>query len=225
MGLAALTVPATVSAQGSEGCLVTVMTLLLGLGVGGAPSLGAGVAELEQRLVPRCGQALAALRTGVRRVSWTILALFLIADPAHSSEDKQLVKFEDWNSVQELVPGVRTRVQILKSNVQAGDSRKIKGRLISTTTLSITLLTKEGETRTIPRGSIQTIRVRRPFMKRPAGWVLGVGVAIVACATDACQDITPLFVPLVLSTYAVPAALAGFFIMPTKLVYRARTTP
>lgn len=209
------------------------MTLLIELGVGGAPRRGAGIlsapgagaTELGQRPAPGCGQALATLRAGVRRFSWITLALFLIADPAHSSEDKQLIKFEDWNSVQELATGVRTHVRIFKSNVQAGDSRKIKGRLVSATTVSITLLTKEGTTRTIQRDSIQTVRVRRPFMKRPAGWILGVGVAIVACATGACQDITPLFVPLVLSAYAVPAALAGFFITPPKLVYRARTAP
>lgn len=209
------------------------MTFVIELGVSVAPSLGAGVlsapgagaTELGQRPAPRCGQALAALRAGVRRFSWISLALFLIADPAHSSEDKQLVKFEDWNSVRELAPGVRTHVQIFKSNVQAGDLRKIKGRLVSATTASITLLTKEGNTRTIQRDSIQTVRVRRPFMKRPAGWILGIGVAIAACATIACEDITLHLQPLVVATYAVPAALAGFFITPPKLVYRARTAP
>ena len=209
------------------------MPFLIALGVGGAPSFGATVpsatgagAEIGQRAAPRYGQALVALRAGVRRFSWIAVVLFLIANPAHSSEGKQSSKFEDWNSVREIPTGLRTYVHKFKSSVQPGAPRKIKGRLVSTTPESITLLTKAGETRTIQRESIQTIRFRRPFIKRPAGWIVGVGAAIVLCATGECgADITRSFLPLVVGAYAVPAALAGFFVMPPKLVYLAPMAP
>lgn len=209
------------------------MISLIELGVGGAPSFGKAVssvtgagAEIGQRAAPGHGQALAAPRAGVSRFLRISLLLFLIANPAHSSEAKQSTKFEDWNSVQELPTGARTHVRQFKSRAQSGASRKIKGRLVSTTPESITLLTEAGETRTIQRDSIETIRFRRPFIKRPAGWVVGVSVAIIACAITACDpDITRSFVPLVVGAYAVPAALAGFFLMPPKLVYLAPMVP
>ena len=209
------------------------MISLIELGVGGAPSFGTAVssvtgagAEIGQRAAPGHGQAQAAVRAGVSRFLWITLVLFLIANPAHASQDRQSTKFEDWNSVQELPTGARTHVRQFKNRVQSGVSRKITGRLVSTTPESITLLTKAGETRTIQRDSIETVRFRRPFIKRPAGWVVGVSVAIIACAITACDpDITRSFVPLVVGAYAVPAALAGFFLMPPKLVYLAPMAP
>ena len=132
----------------------------------------------------------------------------------------------DWSKVQALSPGVITRVQLDKNEAPSG-GRKIKGFFSSATDTSITLLFADGRTRTIEKRVVRTVRVRRPFKKRYTGFVIGAAVAVVTGLLYGLPggDISPLFKFLIPLFYTVPATVAGFFMMPTKLVYRAQQTP
>ena len=81
-------------------------------------------------------------------------------------------------------------------------------------------------TRTIEKRTVRTVRVRRPFKERYTGFVIGAAVA----ARDGyslrprwgLRSLRKLLIPIIIT---VPATVAGFFMMPTKLVYRAQQTP
>ena len=132
----------------------------------------------------------------------------------------------DWSKVQALSPGVITRVQLDKNEAPSG-ARKIKGFFSSATDTSIVLLFADGRTRTIEKRVVRTVRVRRPFKKRYTGFVIGAAVAVGTGIMYGPHggDISPLFKFLFPVFYTVPATVAGFFMMPTKLVYRAQQTP
>ena len=132
----------------------------------------------------------------------------------------------DWSKVQALSPGVITRVQLDKNEAPSG-GRKIKGFFSSATDTSITLLFADGRTRTIEKRVVRTVRVRRPFKKRYTGFVIGAAVAVVTGLLYGLPggDYSLLGKFLIPIFYTVPATVAGFFMMPTKLVYRAQQTP
>ena len=131
----------------------------------------------------------------------------------------------DWSRVQALSPGVITRVQLDKNEAPSG-ARKIKGFFSSATDTSITLLFADGRTRTIEKRAVRTVRVRRPFKKRYTGFVIGAAVAVgtgILYGRAGDYDLSgKLLIPIIIT---VPATVAGFFMMPTKLVYRAQQTP
>ena len=146
--------------------------------------------------------------------------------PAQVKENPQASKLADWSRVQALSPGVITRVQLDKNEAPSG-ARKIKGFFSSATDTSIVLLFADGRTRTIEKRVVRTVRVRRPFKKRYTGFVIGAAVAVGTGIMYGLHggDISPLFKFLFPIFYTVPATVAGFFMMPTKLVYRAQQTP
>ena len=131
----------------------------------------------------------------------------------------------DWSRVQALSPGVITRVQLDKNEAPSG-GRKIKGFFSSATDTSITLLFADGRTRTIEKRVVRTVRVRRPFKKRYTGFVIGAAVAVgtgILYGGPGDYSLSAKFLIPIFIT--VPATVAGFFMMPTKLVYRAQQTP
>ena len=80
----------------------------------------------------------------------------------------------DWSRVQAGPPQAKTEVQLYKDEAPQG-SRKIKGRLHSATTDSLTLRLKDGQTRTFQKSDVCKVLTHRPFSKRWPGWVaLGV---------------------------------------------------
>ena len=154
------------------------------------------------------------------RLVGVLVILFLVPVATASNDDVQLDKFSDWNRIETIPAGVRTKVRFLDD----GSSKYVntKGRFSSFTETSIVLELKDGTVRAIQRETVQDIRVRRPFFKRKVGWIVGIGSAAVFCAVWTCDgDITPVFMPIFTATYAVPLGLAGALLTPTRLVYRS----
>lgn len=136
-------------------------------------------------------------------------------------------RLSDWNRVHAVSPGVVTRVKIIKSEAPRGE-RNVKGFFSSSTDTSITILFRDSTTRTIEKEVISIIRIRRPFKKRTAGWVIGISTAVITgylYAGPGTGDISPPFKFIIPASITAPAAVAGFFMMPTRLVYRAPRSP
>lgn len=134
-----------------------------------------------------------------------------------------LPKVSDWNRIHALSPGVVTRVKTLKDEAPSGH-RNVKGFFSSSTDTSITVLFRDGTARTVKKGVISTVRVRRPFKKRYTGWAIGISTAAITgylYAGPGTSDISPSFKFIFPALFTAPAMVAGFFMMPTRLVYRA----
>ncbi len=152
------------------------------------------------------------------------LSLALGPGIAFAQDTGHLPKAGDWNRIHALSPGEITRVKILKKEAPRGE-RNVKGFFSSSTDTSITILFQNGTTRTIEKGAISTVRVRRPFRKRTTGWVIGISTAVITgIYFGGLEDFTLLSKFLVPLVYTVPATVIGFFMMPTRLVYRAPRT-
>ena len=93
------------------------------------------------------------------------LSLALSPVIVSAQDTGHLPKVSDWNRIHALSPGVVTRVKILKDETPRGE-RNVKGFFSSSTDISITILFQDGTVRTIEKGVISTVRVRRPFNKR-----------------------------------------------------------
>ena len=86
-------------------------------------------------------------------------------------------KKADWSRVQ-AVPHHRKTVVRLYQDQAPPESRRIKGRFDSATTDSITLMLKDGQTRTVQKQAVRKVLIFRPFGKRWQGWVaMGVLLA------------------------------------------------
>ena len=157
---------------------------------------------------------------------WGFLCLLLLPAiaPAQVKENPRPSKFADWSRVQALSPGVVTRVRLDKNEAPSG-ARKIKGFFSSATDASIVLLFADGRTRTIEKRAVRTVRVRRPFKKRYTGWGIGAAVAVwTGILYGRAYDYSlsgKIIFPAIITA---PATVAGFFMMPTRLVYRAPQT-
>lgn len=153
------------------------------------------------------------------------LILFPVIVTAQNKGDMR--EINDWNRLHTLSPGIITRVQIDKNEAPKGE-RKIRGFFSSYTDTSITLLFPTGQTRTIEKRLVSTVRIRRPFKKRYTGWGIGISVAIITgilYTGPGTGDIEALGKLLIPSAITAPSMVAGFFMMPTKLVYRSPLTP
>ncbi len=155
-----------------------------------------------------------------------LLSLALGPGIAFAQDTGHLPKAGDWNRIHALSPGEITRVKMLKNEAPRG-KRNVKGFFSSSTDTSITILFQDGTTRTIEKGAISTVRVRRPFRKRTTGWVIGISTAVITgylYAGPGTSDITPSAKFIIPALITTPATVAGFFMMPTRLVYRAPRT-
>ena len=155
-----------------------------------------------------------------------LLSLALSPGIVFAQDTGHLPKASDWNRIHALSPGVTTRVKILKDEAPRGE-RNVKGFFSSSTDHSITILFQNGTTRTIEKAVVSTVRIRRPYKKRYTGWAMGAATAIITghLYGKPGSDITSIYQILIPALSTVPAALAGFFMMPTRLVYRAPRTP
>ncbi len=161
----------------------------------------------------------------VIRTCFLLLSLGLVAAPA--KDPGAPPRSRDWNHVHALTPGVITHVRIQSKEAPQGE-RKFKGFFSSSTDSSITLLFRDGATQTIERRVVSTVRVRRPFKKRYTGWAMGIASAAIMgyLSRGPKSDFTKFHEKFFLTALvACPSAVAGFFMMPKKLVYRAPRNP
>ena len=151
-----------------------------------------------------------------------LLSLALSPVIVSAQDTEPLPKASDWNRIHALSPGVTTRVKILKDEAPRGE-RNVKGFFSSSTDTSITLLFPTGQTRTFEKRAVSTVRVRRPFNKRYTGWVIGISTAVITgyMYNTKSSDYTPLSGFIIPALITAPATVAGLFMMPTRLVYRA----
>ena len=164
----------------------------------------------------------------LKRAAMTLELVALLAGiPAFAQDGGNLPKVSDWNRIHALSRGVVTRVKILKDEAPRGE-RNVKGFLSSSTDTSITVLFRDGTARTIEKGTISSVRVRRPFKKRYTGWALGLSTAAITgylYAGPGTSDLSPSAKFMFPALFTAPAMVAGFFMMPTRLVYRAPRNP
>ena len=154
------------------------------------------------------------------RLVGVLVALSLTPVPAVSSDDVKQDARSDWSRLETIAAGARTKVRYL----EAGTSEDliVKGHFSSFSETSIVLVLKDGVTQSIQKDSVQFVRVRRPFLKRKVGWIVGAGAAALACALASCDaDITPSFIPIFTASYAGPIGLLACFLSRTRLVYRS----
>lgn len=130
-------------------------------------------------------------------------------------------KHSDWSRIQSLSVGTKIRVRLLKK--ESSKKRTIKGFFSSNTDNSITISFKNGTAQTIEKSSVSTVRSRRRFKERYTGFIIGIPVAIITAYLyngRKAHDITPIFRLIFPAMYTVPATIAGFHMMPTRLIYR-----
>ena len=89
---------------------------------------------------------------------------------AIASEAKKAAKKADWSRVQ-AVPHNRKTVVRLYEDAAPPENRRVKGRFDSATADSITLMLKDGQTRTVEKPDVRRVLTYRPFGKRWPGWV------------------------------------------------------
>ena len=88
-------------------------------------------------------------------------------------------KKASWSRVQAVPRDTKTVVRLYQDAAPRGN-RKIKGRFESSTADSITLVLKDGQTRTVQKQAVRKVLTYRPFGKRRPGWVaLGIGIVLI----------------------------------------------
>ena len=138
---------------------------------------------------------------------------------AIASEVKKVAKKTDWSRVQ-AVPSHRKTVVRLYEDAAPPASRRIKGRFVSATADSITLVLKDGQTRTVHKQDVRKVRTWRPFKKRKPGWIaLGVTLAILAAMPLDSDDTRPILAPLAHASITFPTAAAFFYGSRMKGIY------
>ena len=138
---------------------------------------------------------------------------------AIASEAKKVAKKADWSRVQ-AVPRHRKTVVRLYEDAAPPASRRIKGRFVSATPDSITLVLKDGQTRTVHKQDVRKVLTRRPFKKRKPGWIaLGVTLAILAAMPLDSDDTRPILAPLAHASITFPTAAAFFYGSRMKGIY------
>ena len=92
---------------------------------------------------------------------------------------KKAAKKADWFRVQAVPHNTKAAVRLYQDAVPRG-SWKVKGRFYSATANSITLILKNGQTRTFPKTAVRKVLVPRPLKKRKPGWItLAVTLSLV----------------------------------------------
>lgn len=115
---------------------------------------------------------------------------------------------------------LRRRAAALQDTLQ--DSRIVKGRFHAATADTLTLTLEDGCRHQWNRRAVRLVKIRRPFLARPAGWIaFGVATAFVLRSLFPLEDLNGVAVPLILSYTAFPAPLPFFFVSSMKTVYTA----
>ena len=119
----------------------------------------------------------------------------------------------DWSRVQAVEAGQRTWVQLYKDEAPEEDLM-VKGRFESATAESITLMLRDGQTRTFKRQAVRKVLVRRPFAKRWPGWA-SMAIAAVSWEIFLSKlddgDATPRARAETHAMFTIPIGLAFFY--------------
>ena len=106
----------------------------------------------------------------------------------------ELAKKADWARVQAVARDTKTQVRLYQ-DAALRENLRVKGRFASATADSITLVLKDGQTRTISKTSVRKVLIPRPFAQRWQGWVaLGItfGVLQTLLSMSASVDNVPV---------------------------------
>ena len=144
---------------------------------------------------------------------------------AIASEAKKVAKKADWSRVQ-AVPSHRKTVVRLYEDAAPPENQRIKGRFVSATADSITLVLKDGQTRIFQKSAVRKVLISRPFKKRWPGWVaMGVSIASLEIAIALFAESSP---PVLLrlgshAFYTLPTAAAFFYGSRMKGIYNVQS--
>ena len=139
-------------------------------------------------------------------------------------------KKADWSRVQAVARNTKTELRLYQD---AAPVRRFKGRFEAATADSITLLFKDGQTRTFSKSAVNKVLVPRPFSKRTPGWItLGVvfGIMQTLLSMSASVDnVSGSTMAGVHATTSLPAGVLAFFVSKMGAIYsvppRYRTRP
>ena len=121
-------------------------------------------------------------------------------------------KKADWSRVR-AVPHHRKTKVLLYQDEAPRENWRIKGRFVSATGESITLVLKDGQTRTVQKQAVRKVLIHRPYVKRWQGWVAVVATFLFAEAAYA-GDIDRRG-----HTVTLPIAASLFFVSGMKGIY------
>jgi len=120
----------------------------------------------------------------------------------------------DWDRVQDVPMDTPTEIQLYKEEADP-ESRKIKGRLLSTTDVSVTLRLKDGQQiQTFQRRSIRKMLAQRELGKRWPGWA-ALGISLGLCSGFLSSDFTPA--AQVLFGVVVPVSISAAFFYGSRM--------
>ena len=128
-------------------------------------------------------------------------------------------KKASWSRVQAVPRDTKTVVRLYQDAAPRGN-RKIKGRFESSTADSITLVLKDGQTRTVQKQAVRKVLTYRPFGKRRPGWVaLGIGIVLIELGLN--NDLPPTASKRLWGhgMYTLPVAAAFFYGSQMKGIY------
>ena len=129
-------------------------------------------------------------------------------------------KKADWSRVQAVSHDTKTEVRLYQDEAAV---RRFRGRFESATADSITLVFKDGQTRSFPKQAVRKVIVPRPFSKRTPGWItLGVvfGIMQTLLSMSASVDnVSGSTMAGVHATTTLPAAALAFFTSGMGAIY------
>ena len=121
----------------------------------------------------------------------------------------------DWSRVQAVPPLEKTEVRLYK-DAAPQESRRIKGRFQSATADSITLVLKDGQTRTVKKQDVRRILAYRPYVERWPGWVAtGITALIFGLPWDSGNG-RFLLIPLVGGGFFLGSEMGPIYNVPQK---------
>ena len=128
-------------------------------------------------------------------------------------------KKADWFRVQAVPQSTKTAVRLYQDAAARGDW-KIKGRFYSATADSITLMLKNGQTRTFPKAAVRKVLIPRSFPKRTPGWAtLAVSSLLAVLLLARGTGAEPGEVPGISSFVIGPPTLIAFLIAKMGPIY------
>ena len=123
----------------------------------------------------------------------------------------------DWTRVESLPPGISTRVRLHTPDPSSG-RKQITGLFESSGSSTITLMLRDGQSKTIKQSHVRKIVARRKVLKRYAGWItlvltLGGTVFYNGAGSDS--------IPPRIYAPAIGSSFLGFWLNRWRQVYRA----
>jgi len=149
----------------------------------------------------------------IARRSLEVLVAVVLALPGGSA---QAMPRSDWTRIESLPPGIPTRVRLHTPDPGSG-RKQITGLFESSSTSTITLMLRDGQSKTIEQSRVRKIIARRKVLKRYAGWITLVltlgGTVYMGAGSDPLPE--QIYVP------AIGSSFLGFWLNRWRKVYRA----